>query len=160
MSRAYQVATLRVEVSQTEEMSLTDVFGRVPTRELVEVLDSDWAKAQGWSPVQPGRLYSSRVADGVEMEIEVGEAGQAHMRLRASATMQQTAEAGQARLREVLQHKEVRDAANLKCYQVVNKVYALAVPRRAAELKYTIVDQEVQPDEQFHRVRIELRLRV
>jgi hypothetical protein len=151
---------LRVDVTQSEEVSLVEVFGRIPIRELVEVLNSDWAQHQGWSAVEEGRLYASPVDGEVGMEIEV-DGQQARMRLRASATVRAVSqEAEQKRLREKLQGQTVRDQANLRCYQVVNQVYALAIPRRAEEMQYTVLGRDVVVDQQSRRVRVELRLRV
>jgi uncharacterized protein YaeQ len=167
MSKAYRIATLRVDVSQSDSIALRDVFGRVPVEELVEVLDSAWAQAQGWSTVEQGRLYRRRLDDEVVMEIEIGDGGEARMRLRASSTVsgyastiQNESLAAQQRLRDRLQGQALRDEANLRCYEVVNEVYRLAIPRRARELQYTIVEENVVIDTHRPYIRMELKLLV
>lgn len=159
MSEPCQIAIVQVNAIQEETLQLDEVIGRVPTAEIVEVLNSDWAKENGWQALIEGKSYLRQLAGNVGMEFQIETDGDVKLKRQISEMMRSDLSVeGKKRLQRMLD--EVQSEYNLAFNEVIGKALILALPRQAAELGYEVVEENQHFDQQTQVIDMELKMRV
>ena len=76
MSQTYEIAVVPVCVSVDVPVQLADIMGRVPVKELTEVLEERCTVSQQWQRIQAGEVYHRAITEHVTLEVRISPQGQ------------------------------------------------------------------------------------
>jgi hypothetical protein len=158
MSQHHQVAMVQVNAFQHETVQLAEVMGRVPVTEIVEVLESQWGRDNGWHSVGAG-AYERVLVHGIAMRFEIDAEGEVALKRRGSAYVEQSVGAARhAELERLI--AEVEPEYNLQFNHVLSRALLLALPRQAEELGFGIVDttEEYEPNSVTYDLELKLQV--
>lgn len=134
-----------------EILQLGDFLGRVPVREVVEVLDS-WGVKEGWVPVEPGRIYRRGFAGGVEVEMRIGDDGTVRLVRRASdQVVSEQADARAAELAAAVRQAQPQVIQSL--HAVAVRAIGKAIPHQIGSIKGVVL--KTVEEELAHRYVVE-----
>ncbi len=161
MSEQYKIVMVQVDAAQEETIRLADIMGHIPTSEVKEVLNSQWAREKGWKTVVRDRQYRleipAKVRTKVGMEFFIEEKGDVRLKRLAESSValgnERSEKIALANLLEGL-----TDQYNLAFNEVLGRAIAKSLEHRAQELGYKIVDRQMH--QQDHIIDMELKMNV
>ena len=151
--------TIDVFVEKNEVVYLGDIMNRVPVEEMLEVLNSAWAREHGWIKARYQEIYRLKLPMGITMEIRITADGEVQLRRSGKVTVVKGEEsAAQQRLEQAI--AQAKEQYNLEFHQVLAHTWLLCLPKAALEHDYTIVSQTDNIQEQAYIYDMELKLQV
>lgn len=153
-----RISVVYVDVSEFEKIRLDELFGHVPTEELLEVLQSLTQDDSRWNE-RSEHAFVCTLSNGVKLDFVVGEEGYIELTRSSAEHVESRQEQG---AREKLRQKvaQVREEANLVVHGVIGRALALALPRVALKEGYEIVSESETVDNDVHVIEKEIRLYV
>jgi len=129
---------LQVDAFAQEEIEVADVMGQPLTDEIIEVLESEWARKEGWVKDSTGK-YTNKISEHVTIEFTLGDGRS--MRVRRIASDVVKSNLARTRSHELEgELAEVRDRVNEKVHSVLGRAIALGLKHRAKEQGYEFVE--------------------
>jgi len=128
MSDPIQVSFITVNASEHEKLQMCDILGKVPLAELVEILESQWAKEKQWGKVS-NSLYQKKLSNGVILQFTVNqETGDVEIGRTISELVENP-----SNVQQILQQKvkEIADEYNHEVYCVLVETIAKALNNKA-----------------------------
>ena len=160
MSQHHQVRMIHVDATQHDQIRLDELFGQIPQAELLEVLQSEWARREGWQ-CQEGsaETFVCRLSNGVAVTFQVGDDGYIAVDWKASEQVREDQAAGK---RQGLEHLVAasREEVNLRVHEVIGRAMVLALPRVAREAGYEVISHEETYDEESVAVDMEMAVQI
>lgn len=160
MSQSHQVRLIYVDAAQHDQIRLDELFGQVPQDELLEVLQSDWARQRGWQRQEGSEeSFVRRLSNGVAVTFQVGGDGYVSVDWKASEQVREEEAAG---MRQGLEHLVAasREEVNLLVHEVIGRALVLALPRVAREAGYEVISHEETYDEENVAVDMEMIVQI
>jgi F420-dependent methylenetetrahydromethanopterin dehydrogenase len=160
MSNNHVIAIVQVNAFVEEELVLDEIMGRVPTAEIIEVLESEWAKREGWQIIEKSKIYTRQFNEYVSMELQIGEGKETRLVKRAFDEVNETLEAKKEQeLSRLIE--ETESAYNLAFNDVYGRALVQALKNHAVkEPGYEIIEKDESLDEMLHVYDLELKLKV
>lgn len=156
MSEEHRIVMVQVNAVEEETLRLADIMGHVPTREVVEVLDSQWARQKGWKTSIKGREYRLQLSEKVAMEFLIEENGEVKLKRVAASKVEESQIFSKKKVLESLL-KKVKEQYNLAFNEVLGMAIAKTLSNRAKDIGY-VVDEKLH--EQDHVIDMELKINV
>ena len=162
MSHHHQVAIVQLDAIEHERLTLDEVLGSVPVREIAEVLTSEWAIGVGWQPVgQSGQDFRRQLEPNLAINFHVDtEANEVTLeRIATGHFAENRTIQGQETLKESLAAH--RDEYNLAFHDVLGRALVAYLPRQAEKRGYTVVsceDNLVSQGEDTHIHTMEMQV--
>lgn len=161
MSESYRIVMVQVDAVKEETVRLADIMGHIPTREVTDVLNSQWAREKGWQTKVKDRQYCleipAKVGTKVGMEFHIEENDDVRLKRFAESSVTP----GKAQTEKIaLAHllEGIEEQYNLAFNEVLGRAIAKFLLNRARDLGYEIVDQQMH--EQDHIIDMELKMNV
>ncbi|MCP4157610.1 MAG: hypothetical protein GY757_58405 [bacterium] len=157
MSETYRIVMVPVNAVEEETVRLADILGHIPTQEVCEVLNSQWARQKGWQTVKKDQTYMLRLPGKLKMQIKIEENGQVNLKRFAQSNVRTEDRRREKNRLEQLIKNEGRQY-NLAFNEVLGRALAKSLSNRAKETGYEVVEEH--QNTQGHVIDMELKMNV
>jgi hypothetical protein len=141
-------------------LTLDEANGSVPVKAMAEVLETVWAKEQGWTTVEAGRVYQRPLEHAVTLTIRINDMGQVEAtRALEGERVREGVDAATIREKHRLALVATQEQAQLALGELVGHTMARSLEIAAAEMNLTQVAAPVI-SVQGYQMHYELNLQI
>jgi hypothetical protein len=159
VSQHHQIVLVQVDAVREEVVRLADFMGKVPTAEIIAVLESEESVHEGWKTLEAGRVFSREIKAELSMEFHLDPDGEVRLVRRISRKGVDSRQRSQEEQRLEKLLAEAAPQYNLAFHSVIGKALVKALPS-LAESVGQVVGSVKTLDDNTHVYDLELKIHV
>jgi len=160
MSQHRQIV-VAINLVKQSVIELDDVLGEVPVQQIVDVLESEWARGQGWRPATNGQTYVRNFGSHLTVEFSIEQDGSIRLARRASDRVDPGV---RAERQEELERElaGITEDCSVALHDVLSRALVEALPVRAGQFGDVVGVQRSSMEQEanhvyFMEVRVQLQ---